>query len=115
MSRRAGAPANYRAVDAVLSGEQHGFIAQRIFNLLCLHPYGLSTSQLIDMLWGDDIDGGPEWANNCISVSLHNFNKAAAERKMGLRIKQYSRNLDRAVIGGGRGGSCYRIFIVCDQ
>ena len=83
-------------------------IIGRIFHLLCEHPYGLSTSELVDALYQDDINGGPLAANRCISVMVHKFNSQAVKSGIGLRI--HLRAGDKVKRGGSGGRYC--IWIV---
>jgi hypothetical protein len=47
-----------------------GRIRNRIFNLLCAHPYGLTCKQLIDRVYDEDAEGGPQWSETCIHVTI---------------------------------------------
>ena len=41
-----------------------------VFNALCEHPHGITTQELIDVLYEDREDGGPLYATNCVSMYL---------------------------------------------
>jgi DNA-binding response OmpR family regulator len=43
-------------------------IKRRIFEYVAAHPEGVTRQQILDRVWSDDIDGGPEFAN---VVSVH--------------------------------------------
>jgi hypothetical protein len=47
-----------------------GKIRNRIFDLLCAHPYGLTCKQLIDRVYVDDSEGGPEWGVTGMHVTI---------------------------------------------
>lgn len=76
----------------------------RIFNALCEHPYGLTIHQLVDVVYGDDLEGGPDDPWETIRVALHFFNRYAKRTKFGLRIWNNSYH-------GGHGWR-YQIWIV---
>jgi len=78
--------------------------AERIFDALCAAPYGLKMPELIDKVYGDRPDGGPEWAVTCIQVTVMNFNRRAKKNGRRLRIYNSSRR--------GSTGYRYQIWIV---
>ena len=43
-------------------------IKKRIYEYLAAHPEGVTRQQILDRVWADDPDGGPEFAN---VVSVH--------------------------------------------
>jgi DNA-binding response OmpR family regulator len=43
-------------------------VKSRIYDYLVAHPEGVTRRQLMDAVWADDADGGPEFAN---VVSVH--------------------------------------------
>jgi DNA-binding response OmpR family regulator len=43
-------------------------IKRRIYEFVAAHPEGVTRQQIIDSVYADDIDGGPEFAN---VVSVH--------------------------------------------
>jgi DNA-binding response OmpR family regulator len=43
-------------------------VKRRIFEYIGAHPEGVTRQQILDHVWADDIDGGPEFAN---VVSVH--------------------------------------------
>lgn len=69
-----------------------------LFNAVAERPYGVTSAELVDILYGHRRDGGPEWAANSISVILHRLNKKIAV--LGLRIR-----------GWGGPGSKFHLYI----
>jgi DNA-binding response OmpR family regulator len=43
-------------------------VKRRLYRFLLDHPEGVTRRQIMDAVWADDIDGGPEFAN---VVSVH--------------------------------------------
>src|SRR6516164_5920763 len=43
-------------------------VKARIYEFIAAHPEGVTRQQILDRVWADDIDGGPEFAN---VVSVH--------------------------------------------
>ena len=43
-------------------------VKKRIYEYLAAHPEGVTRQQILDRVWADDPDGGPEFAN---VVSVH--------------------------------------------
>jgi DNA-binding response OmpR family regulator len=43
-------------------------VKQRIYEFIAAHPEGVTRRQIMDHVWAEDIDGGPEFAN---VVSVH--------------------------------------------
>ena len=61
-----------------------GPVRQRIYDFIVKHPEGVTRKQVIDSVYADRIDGGPEWANG-ISVLIRLINKQLAGS--GFKIK----------------------------
>lgn len=68
-----------------------------VAELLC-QGLTLTTTQLIDGLYGDRADGGPETADLCVRVQIHK-----------LRSKLSSVGIEIDTIGYGRGFEGYRL------
>lgn len=85
-------------------------IGDRIFDMLCDYPYGLTYNQILDRLYGDDPDGGP--CSAVVNVHVHRFNRCQQLKRSGVRIHAYSGNMDRPARGAGSG---YRIWIVRER
>lgn len=75
-------------------------VSFKIFDLLCDHPYGLTAKQLAEQVWTAD-DGGPDWWNSSIQVSVLRINRLAQACGIGLRVR-----------GSGGPGSRYQIWVV---
>lgn len=75
-----------------------GPVSQRIYDYIAKHPEGVTRYQVIDWVYADRKDGGPEWANG-ISVMIMALNKKLAER--GMKIKSR-----------GGPGSIYRLVSI---
>jgi DNA-binding response OmpR family regulator len=74
----------------------HGQPRRRaIYEYIAAHPEGVSRAQILDHVWADDIDGGPEYPNT-ISVLVKAMRPVLAREGM------------RIVCGKGR-GSVYRL------
>lgn len=78
----------------------------KLFDALCARPYGMTMREIVDAVYGDDPEGGPEWAVSSIQVTICNFNKRAVKERLGLRI--WSRNGNGTIGNGHR----HYIFIV---
>jgi hypothetical protein len=76
-----------------------------MFHLLCDNPYGLHTKELMDRLYADDPDGGPE-NNSVVGVMVWRFNKMARQNRLGLEI--HTRAGYKRALNGGR----YCIWVV---
>jgi len=50
----------------------------RIVAALVKKQRPLSNESLYDVLWGDDVDGGPEFAENCLKVAISKIRKKIA-------------------------------------
>lgn len=90
------------SLDGVLGGFETGFNAQKIFNVLCEKPYGLTWRELAEHLWCDDPEGGPLCSRDSIAVTASKFNSYARQRKAGFRIK----------VGSLGDGLRYKVWIV---
>ena len=90
--------------------DRNQLVGDRIFDLLCLHPYGLTQAQLMDKLYVDDPEGGP--LSRVVPVHVHWFNKRQEVKRSGVRIHAYSSNQDRPARGAGQG---YRVWIVRER
>lgn len=66
------------------SESYHDSLVVRMFNLLCEHPHGLTSTEIMDKLYADRVDGGPLW--NSVNVRVHRFNQLARKHGLGLRI-----------------------------
>lgn len=64
-----------------------GPVGQRIFDALCSNPYGLTSRQLVDIVYRDDPDGGPLSDRNAIDVRIVHMNRMWRRRGVGLRIR----------------------------
>ena len=96
-------PFRPNAVTGIIDGRFYANCAiARIFYALCEHPYGLTREELVDIIYGDDPDGGPLAAGNCISVNVWRFNVLARRHRIGLRIgmRKGDKRMRR---GGGKG------------
>jgi hypothetical protein len=62
----------------------HGPIRQRIVDLIASRPDGITRSEIIAVVYADDIDGGPDNPNT-ISVLIHHANAELAPQ--GFRIE----------------------------
>lgn len=60
-------------------------VSQRIFDVLCAHPYGVPMRRLVELVYADRADGGPEW--NSVVVLICLMNKRWERRGVGLRIR----------------------------
>jgi len=58
-------------------------VKARIYAFVSRHPEGVSREQIMDNVYADDRNGGPEWLTT-ISVHIHWINRKLA--KLGLRI-----------------------------
>ena len=76
-------------------------VSGRIFDLLCEHPYGLTSRELADKVYADDPDGGPDWAAESINGLVWQMNQRAKKEGLGIRIR-----------GHGGPGSKYLIYVV---
>lgn len=81
-------------------------VSQKIFDALTRRPYGLTCHELVDAVYGDREDGGPDWARSSISVTVMRMNRWFAKQGHSLRVR--SRSTGR----GGGPGSRYQIWIV---
>ena len=68
---------------------------QRIYDYIARHPQGSNRQQIIDAIYWDDPNGGPDWLNG-ISVQIRHINKRI--NVLGIIIK-----------GTGGPGSVYRL------
>lgn len=76
-------------------------VSSRIFDALCAHPYGLTAKELVDIVYADDPDGGPDWAYESIGLCAWRINHKAKKEGLGVRIR-----------GHGGPGSKYLIYVV---
>jgi DNA-binding response OmpR family regulator len=76
-------------------------VKQRIYDYIAKHPEGVTREQILDFVWADDIDGGPEF-KNIVSVHIEKMRPILIE--IGLTITR------------SRGpGSTYRLVAVEDR
>ena len=59
-------------------------VKRLIYDYIAKHPEGVTRGQIMDTVYANSPDGGPEWAN-VISVHVKKMNAELAKR--GLRIK----------------------------
>ncbi len=85
-------------------------VMAKVLNVLCEHPYGLTMRELIEHVYGDDPDGGPDNAANSLNVGICKFNAKAQLKKLGIRI--WTRKGSNGAIGHGRR---WYIFIVREK
>ena len=78
-------PHKMTSIKAIMTGVDKGTILQRIFNALCEHPYGMTTSELMQILYGADADGGPD-SDHGIAVHRIHFNTQAEKAGAPFRI-----------------------------
>lgn len=71
---------------------------QQMYDFIAAHPEGVTRPQIMDHLYRDDPNGGPEFAQ-IVPVMANKINKQLKE--MGLRIQ---------IRGSGGPGSVYRII-----
>jgi len=91
------------SIQGILGQFESGCNAQKMFNALCEHPYGLTWRELTDILWGDDADGGPLTASNNLQVLAVRFNAFARQKRASIRIKSGQ---------AGGAGTRFQIWIV---
>jgi hypothetical protein len=65
----------------------------KIFDEVRRHPHGIDTPKLVDCIYADRIDGGPDSALKTIHVMVWQLNRKLA--KAGLRVANTARS------GGG--------------
>jgi hypothetical protein len=68
---------NYRAGNHIRSGKNT--VRARIFDTLCASPHGISCKALIEQVYADDPDGGPEWADTCMHATISTMRKILRE------------------------------------
>src|SRR5258708_19483859 len=73
-------------------------VQRRIYKFLAAHPEGVSRRQVADHVYAADPDGGPQWAENVISVSIGVMRRQLAD--LGLAIISDDHH---------RGGVIYRL------
>ncbi len=61
-----------------------GPVRQRIVDAIASRPDGITRAELLDVVYADDIDGGPDNPNT-VSVLIHHANEELAAR--GYRIE----------------------------
>jgi hypothetical protein len=71
---------------------------QKIFDLVCASPHGITRDEIVDALYGSDPEGGPLSAHNAVSVHLVRLNKKLLLR--GMQIK-----------GWGHSGTGFHLWI----
>jgi hypothetical protein len=62
-----------------------GWYRDRIFELVSARPNGVSTLEIINVIYSHRADGGPTWANKAVHVMIYLMNKTLA--KDGWRIR----------------------------
>jgi len=62
------------------SFEVGGRVRQRIVDFIVEHPDGVSCQKLIDLVYGDDAEGGPDNARHTVSTIIGMINKILAPR-----------------------------------
>ena len=75
-------------------------VLARTFNALCEHPYGLTSAEIVDLIYADDPTGGPLTACRSVRANVFRFNLLARRQRLGLRI--HVRIGDRPGRGAGR-------------
>jgi hypothetical protein len=65
-----------------------GWLRNRIFELLCEFPYGLSGRELIDRVYADKPDGGPQWAEGSMHMAIMGLRKQLRRRYPLLHIER---------------------------
>jgi hypothetical protein len=60
-------------------------VRQRLVNILAHRPDGLTINNLVDLVYGDDPNGGPLTAPRSLNVLAHRANKQL--RAQGYQIK----------------------------
>lgn len=75
-------------------------MANRIFNVLCEHPYGQTIYELCSLVY-PSADGGPDYAISSIQTRIVRMNKKWKAENNSLRIH-----------GHGGPGSRYQVWIV---
>ena len=78
------------------------FVARRVFEALCAHPYGLTVNELIAIAYHGASE--PDWARSSLQVCICLFNRKAIKNRWGLRIH-----------GTGGPSSKYLIWLVRDK
>ena len=99
-------PHRMTSLDAIMAGVDKGTRLARMFNALCEHPYGLSGFELMNIIYADDEDGGPDWPT--VNVRVHQFNVEAKLKNSPFRIHTLVNG--RPGKGGGS-GLRYRLWV----
>lgn len=76
-----------------------GPVRQRVFDYIAKHPEGVTTQQVLDHVYVDDPNGGPD-SGNVVSVHVTNINRRLSGMKIKARggpasIYQLVKTLDR--------------------
>jgi hypothetical protein len=61
-------------------------VSQRIYDFVAKHPEGVDTARIVDHVYADRLDGGPEWSNNTVHTLICKLNHKYLAAH-GLRIK----------------------------
>jgi len=80
-------------------------VTQQIFDALCERPYGMVTRELVDVVYGNCEDGGPEDAHECVRLAILRFN--TKQRCTGSRLRIYNSSYH-----GSGAGLRYQIWII---
>lgn len=62
-------------------------LQDRIFQVLIEHPYGLKRTELIDIVYGDRADGGPNFPQAGIAAAIFKLNKRFKKQGLWLRVR----------------------------
>lgn len=67
--------------------QRHAWLQERIFNVLCERPYGMTRRELTRLVYQMDEDGGPDHAGMSISLAILRLNKRLMEQGYWLRVR----------------------------
>jgi hypothetical protein len=59
-------------------------VKQRIFDTVNRHP-GISAEQLVEYVWSNDPNGGPESGRKAVHVHVHGLNRLLAHQGLVIR------------------------------
>jgi hypothetical protein len=86
----------------ILYGSKFAPVAERFFQALCDHPYGLTAQEAAAIIYG--AKGGPEGVKAVLCTTAHGINKRARKAGLGIRVR-----------GHGGPGSKWQVWIIGGQ
>lgn len=75
-----------------------GSVGAAVLARLAVSRRAVSTNELVDWVYGDDEDGGPLWAADCIRNSIHTIRRRTRHLICPFRVMTHGRGIGYSIL-----------------